>query len=48
MVWTPLLFFYKDGFGIKKAMKVDMPLHKISNETENQEHSFDCLKQRVG
>ena len=28
----PLLFFYEDGFGIKKPMKVDMPL---TNQTKN-------------
>ena len=27
----PLLFFYKDGFGIKKPMKADMPLNKEKN-----------------
>ena len=29
MGWiVPLLFFYKDGFGIKLPSKVDMPLNK--------------------
>ena len=27
---SPLLFFYKDGFGIKQPTKVDMPLNKQS------------------
>ena len=26
-----LLFFYKDGFGIKLTMKADMPLNKETN-----------------
>ena len=27
---VPLLFFYKDGFGLKEPTKVDMPLNKES------------------
>ena len=30
---VPLLFFYKDGFGIKWAITVDMPLNKETNLT---------------
>ena len=26
-----LLFFYKDGFGIKLSIKIDMPLNKETN-----------------
>ena len=30
---VPLLFFYKDGFGIKSPIKVDMPLNKETKQT---------------
>ena len=33
---VPLLFFFKDGFGIKYSTKVDMPLHKETNQPTNK------------
>ena len=32
---TNPLFFYKDGFGIKHPMKVDMPLNKETKMKQN-------------
>ena len=33
---VPLLFFYKEGFGVKNSVKVDMPLNK---ETEKRKQA---------
>ena len=32
---SPLLFFYKGGFGIKQPTKVDMPSNKKKNQANN-------------
>ena len=39
----PLLFFYKDSFGIKYLTKVDMSLKTKNPNQSNNTNDYDCI-----
>ena len=45
---VPLLFFYKDGFGIRYPTNVDMPLNEMDTATRVQIlDETDCISHRT-